>query len=194
LRISTWRLIGRDGSEATLLRYSRKVCLPGDRKPSRRHELTGVGRSNIMSKLSAWSPNALAILRIMAALLFMEHGVMKLFHFPAPQPGVPDPLPLLLLSAAIIEVAGGALIASGLFTRVAAFICSGEMAAGYFMVHAPKSFWPALNQGDAAIMFSFVFLYLAVAGPGAWSLDAMFRKSAASAPQREAADRTKVSV
>jgi putative oxidoreductase len=130
-----------------------------------------------MSKLSAWSPNALAVLRIMAALLFMEHGLMKLFHFPAPQPGAPDPLPLLLLAAAIIEVAGGALIAVGLLTRVAAFICSGEMAAGYFMVHAPKSFWPALNQGDAAILFSFVFLYLAFAGPGAWSLDSMFRRS-----------------
>jgi putative oxidoreductase len=131
-----------------------------------------------MSKLSAWSPNALAVLRIMAALLFMEHGLMKLFHFPASQPGAPDPLPLLLLAAAIIEVAGGALIAVGLFTRVTAFICSGEMAAGYFMVHAPKSFWPALNQGDAAILFSFVFLYLAFAGPGAWSLDAIFRRSA----------------
>ncbi len=76
-----------------------------------------------MSKLSAWPPNALAVLRIMAALLFLEHGLMKLFHFPAPQPGAPDPLPLLLLAAAIIEVAGGALIAVGLFTRVAAFIC-----------------------------------------------------------------------
>lgn len=131
-----------------------------------------------MSKLSAWSPNALAVLRIMAALLFMEHGLMKLFHFPTSQPGAPDPLPLLLLAAAIIEVAGGALIAVGLFNRVTAFICSGEMAAGYFMVHAPKSFWPALNQGDAAILFSFVFLYLAFAGPGAWSLDAIFRRSA----------------
>jgi putative oxidoreductase len=105
---------------------------------------------------------------------------MKLFHFPAPQPGAPDPLPLLLLAAAIIEVAGGALIAVGLLTRIAAFICSGEMAAGYFMVHAPKSFWPGLNQGDAAILFSFVFLYLVFAGPGAWSLDAMFRRSAES--------------
>jgi putative oxidoreductase len=140
-----------------------------------------------MSKLSAWSPNALAALRIFAALLFMEHGLMKLFHFPAAQPGAPDPLPLLLLAAAIIEVAGGALIALGLFTRVAAFICSGEMAIGYFMAHAPKSFWPALNQGDAAILFTFVFLYLAFAGPGTWSLDAIFRKSSASAPQPDVA-------
>lgn len=130
-----------------------------------------------MSKLAAWSPHALAVLRIMTALLFMQHGLMKLFHFPAAQPGAPDPLPLLLLAAAIIEVAGGALIAMGLLSRFAAFICSGEIAIGYFLVHAPKSFWPALNQGDAAILFSFVFFYLIFAGPGAWSLDAVLRKS-----------------
>ncbi|MGO9427304.1 DoxX family protein [Rhodoblastus sp.] len=135
-----------------------------------------------MSKLAAWSPHALAVLRIMTALLFMEHGLMKLFHFPAPQPGAPDPLPLLLLAAAIIEVVGGALIAMGLLTRFAAFICSGEIAIGYFLVHAPKSFWPALNQGDAAILFSFVFFYLIFAGPGAWSLDAHLRRSPSSAP------------
>ncbi len=135
-----------------------------------------------MSKLAAWSPHALAVLRIVTALLFMEHGLMKRFHFPAPQPGAPDPLPLLLLAAAIIEVVGGALIAMGLLTRFAAFICSGEIAIGYFLVHAPKSFWPALNQGDAAILFSFVFFYLIFAGPGAWSLDAHLRRSPSSAP------------
>ena len=138
-----------------------------------------------MLKLAAWQPHALAVLRIMTALLFVEHGLMKLVHFPAPQPGAPDPLPSLLLAAAIIEVVGGALIGMGLFTRVAAFICSGEMAAGYFLAHAPKSFWPAINQGDAAILFSFIFLYLIFAGPGAWSLDARLRKP--SAPQRDAA-------
>ncbi len=106
---------------------------------------------------------------------------MKLFHFPAAQPGAPNPLPSLLLAAAIIELAGGALIATGLLTRFAAFICSGEIAVGYFMVHAPKSFWPALNQGDAAILFSFIFFYLIFAGPGAWSLDAVLRKSQSSA-------------
>jgi len=135
-----------------------------------------------MSKLAAWSPHALAVLRIVTALLFMEHGLMKLFHFPAPQPGAPDPLPSLLFVAAIIEVVGGALIAMGLLTRFAAFICSGEIAIGYFLVHAPKSFWPALNQGDAAILFSFVFFYLIFAGPGAWSLDAHLRRSPSSAP------------
>jgi putative oxidoreductase len=130
-----------------------------------------------MSKLDAWTPQALAVLRIMAALLFMEHGLMKLFHFPAPQPGVPDPLPTILLAAAIIEVVGGALIALGLFTRLAAIVCSGEMAAGYFMVHAPKTFWPALNGGDAAILFCFVFFYFIFAGGGARSLDGLMRKS-----------------
>jgi putative oxidoreductase len=130
-----------------------------------------------MSKLDEWSPQALAVLRIVAALLFMEHGLMKLAHFPAAQPGVPNPLPPILVAAALIELAGGALIVVGLFTRLAAFVCSGEMAAGYFMVHAAKGFWPALNGGDAAILFSFVFLYLVFAGGGAWSLDAVFRKT-----------------
>lgn len=114
-----------------------------------------------------------ALLRIMAALLFMEHGLMKLFAFPAAQPGVPSPLPALLVAAAVIEVAGGALIVLGLFTRLAAFLCAGEMAVGYFMAHASKSFWPGVNGGDAAILFCFVFLYIAAAGPGAWSIDGM---------------------
>jgi putative oxidoreductase len=132
-----------------------------------------------MSKLSVWSPQALALLRIVAALLFMEHGLMKLIHFPAPQPGVSDPLPAMLVVAATIEIVGGAMIALGLFTRIAAFISSGEMAAGYFMVHAPKTFWPALNGGDAAILFCFVFLYFFFAGGGAWTLDGLTRKSGA---------------
>jgi putative oxidoreductase len=129
-----------------------------------------------MPNLSAWAPRVLSVLRIIAALLFMEHGLMKLFDFPGPQPGVPDALPPLLLAAAAIEVVGGALIALGLFTRAAAFICSGEMAAAYFMMHAPQNFWPALNQGDAAILYCFVFLYLVFAGGGAWSLDRAVRK------------------
>jgi putative oxidoreductase len=114
-----------------------------------------------------------ALLRIMAALLFMEHGLMKLLAFPAAQPGAPSPLPAILVAAALIELVGGALIAIGLFTRLVAFVCAGEMAVGYFMAHASKGFWPALNGGDAAILFCFVFLYIAAAGPGAWSVDAM---------------------
>ncbi len=126
-----------------------------------------------MPDTGKWSPKLLSVLRIIAALLFMEHGLMKLFHFPAPQPGVPDPLPTLLLVAALIEAIGGTLLVLGLFTRVVAFVCSGEMAVGYFMAHASQGFWPALNGGDAAILFCFVFLYLAAAGPGEWSLDAL---------------------
>ena len=121
--------------------------------------------------LEKWQPQLLALLRIMAALLFMEHGTAKLFHFPVPQPGTPDPLPPLLLAAAIIEVVGGVLVALGLFTRLAAFLLACEIAVGYFLFHFPQSFWPVVNQGDAAILFCFVFLYISSAGPGAWSID-----------------------
>ena len=129
-----------------------------------------------MPNLDVWAPRVLSLLRIIAALLFMEHGLMKLFHFPGPQPGAPDPLPMILMAAAWIEVVGGGLIALGLFTRAAAFVCSGQMAAAYFMAHAPQGFWPALNGGEAAILYCFVFLYLAFAGPGIWSIDALVRK------------------
>ena len=81
-----------------------------------------------MGNLNVWAPRVLSVLRIIAALIFMEHGLMKVFHFPAAQPGVPTPLPTFLIAAAWIEIIGGALIAAGLFTRIAAFICSGEMA------------------------------------------------------------------
>lgn len=128
-----------------------------------------------MSKFEAWSPRVLAALRVIAALLFMEHGLMKLIHFPAAQPGVPDPLPPILLIGAVIEVVTGALIALGLFTRTAAFIASGEMAVGYFLFHAKQGFWPGLNGGDAAILFSFVFLNLVFAGAGAFSLDGVIK-------------------
>jgi putative oxidoreductase len=129
-----------------------------------------------MPNLDAWSPRVLSILRIITALLYMEHGLMKMFHFPAPQPGVPDPLPTILMAAAWIEIVGGSLIALGLFTRAAAFICSGQMAVAYFMAHNSQNPWPGLNQGDAAILFSFGFFYLVFAGPGPWSLDALVRK------------------
>ncbi|MDB5466018.1 MAG: DoxX family protein [Phenylobacterium sp.] len=129
-----------------------------------------------MPNLDAWSPRVLSILRIVAALLFMEHGLMKLFHFPAAPPGLPSPLPMILVAAGWIEIVGGALIALGLFTRAAAFVCSGEMAVAYFMVHAPQNVWPALNMGEAAVLYCFVFLYLIFAGAGLWSLDALVRK------------------
>jgi putative oxidoreductase len=124
-----------------------------------------------MAQLDRWSPQALGLLRIVAALLFIEHGLMKLLQFPGPQPGVPYPLPMLLVAAGVIEVIGGPLIALGIGTRIVAFLASGEMAVGYFIVHFPHSFWPGLNEGDAAIMFCFIFLYLVFAGPGAWSVE-----------------------
>ena len=129
-----------------------------------------------MANLIAWAPRALSLLRLIAALAFMEHGLMKLFDFPAPQPGAPDPLPSLLFAAAWIEVAGGALLALGLFTRAVAFICSGEMAVAYFMAHASKGFYPALNGGEAAVLYCFVFFYLIFAGPGSISLDTLLRR------------------
>jgi putative oxidoreductase len=129
--------------------------------------------------LERFQPQLRAIMRIMTALLFMEHGLAKLIHFPVPQPGVPNPLPPLLIAAAIVEVAGGALIVLGLFTRLVAFLCAGEMAIGYFLFHFPQSFWPIVNMGEAAILYCFIFLYISAAGPGAWSLDAMRMKAPA---------------
>lgn len=117
----------------------------------------------------------LAILRIVAGLLFLEHATQKFLAFPVPFP-VPPPLPPMLIGAGVIELVGGLLITLGLFTRLAAFIAAGEMAAAYFITHFPRSFWPAANMGEAAILFCFVFLYIAAAGPGAWSVDgARFR-------------------
>ena len=121
--------------------------------------------------LSRWQPQLLAILRIVAALLFIAHGTVKLFDWPVAAAGLPDPLPPMLLAAAIIEVGAGLLILVGFLTRLAAFIASGQMAVAYWIGHAPQSPWPVANEGDAAILFCFVFLYIAAAGPGAWSID-----------------------
>jgi putative oxidoreductase len=126
--------------------------------------------------LSRWQPQLLAILRIVTGLLFLEHGLSKLFAFPVPFPV--HPLPTLLLAAAAIECVAGFLVTIGLFTRLAAFIASGEMAVAYWMQHFPKSPWPIANMGEGAILFCFVFLYLAAAGPGAWSIDAARTRNA----------------
>ncbi len=120
-------------------------------------------------RLSAYRPYGLAALRIMTALLFIEHGTMKLFGFPAAQGD--GPLSTLFLIAALLETFGGILILIGFATRPVAFLLAGEMAIAYFMAHMPHSFFPAINQGDAAILFCFVFLYLFFAGAGAWSVD-----------------------
>ncbi|MGH6924975.1 MAG: DoxX family protein [Propylenella sp.] len=122
------------------------------------------------NRLSARSPHALAALRIVTALLLIEHGTQKLFGFPGAFPMDMNPL---LWVAALLEVFGGLLVLVGFFTRPAAFILSGEMAVGYFMVHAPQGFYPLFNGGEPAVLFCFVFLFLVFAGPGAWSVDAM---------------------
>jgi putative oxidoreductase len=122
-------------------------------------------------KLDSWSPYALAALRIVAALIFMEHGTQKLFGFPEPpQSGLP-PLLSLFGVGAILELVGGFLILIGAFTRPVAFVLAGEMAVAYWLFHAPRSFYPALNGGDAAILYCFVFLLLVFTGPGALSVD-----------------------
>ena len=121
--------------------------------------------------LSRWQPELLAILRIVTALLFIEHGTAKLFDFPVAVEGMPQPLPPLVIAAAWIEIVAGGLILIGLFTRLAAFIASGEMAVAYWMSHFPRDPWPIANNGDAAILYCFIFLYLAAAGAGAWSVD-----------------------
>ena len=121
--------------------------------------------------LERFQPQLLAILRIVTGLLFLEHGLSKFFGFPVPFPI--HPLPTLLLAAGVIELVAGLLITIGLFTRLAAFVASGEMAVAYWMQHFPKSPWPLANMGEGAILFCFVFLYICAVGPGAWSLDHM---------------------
>ena len=124
------------------------------------------------SAAAVWAPRLLSILRIIAALLFLEHGAVKLFGFPAHGPGH---LPPLMLLAGVLEVGGGLLLALGLFSRPVAFILSGEMAVAYFIAHFPHGFYPILNHGEPAILFCFVFLYIAFAGPGPWNLESRLR-------------------
>lgn len=133
-----------------------------------------MSQPTIENRLAVYAPMILSILRIVAGLIFMEHGTGKLFGFPG---GGEMPTVLSLLwFAGILETFGGLLIALGLFTRPAAFLVSGEMAMAYFMVHLPNSFFPALNKGDAAILYCFVFLYLVFAGSGPLSLDALRKR------------------
>ncbi|MFT8243756.1 DoxX family protein [Roseomonas sp. BN140053] len=120
--------------------------------------------------LTVWAPRMLAVLRIMTALLFIAHGSQKLLDFPPLGRPLPEAMTLSWF-AGVLELVGGILVLLGLFTRPVAFILAGEMAFAYFMGHAPRNFFPVLNGGDAAILFCFIFLYLSVAGPGAWALD-----------------------
>jgi putative oxidoreductase len=123
-------------------------------------------------RLSAYSPQALAALRIVAGVLFLEAGVYHVFGRPKlDYPPPPPEMATILLVAGWLELAGGLLIIFGYLTRPTAFVLSGMMAVAYWGFHAPSSFWPVANMGGPAILYCFIFLYLVFAGPGAWSVD-----------------------
>ncbi len=128
-----------------------------------------------MSKMDAfylqWSPRLLSVLRIVTAFLFIQHGSMKLLGFPPSEAFAGVKLFSLIGFAGVLELFGGLMVLFGLFTRPVAFILSGEMAFAYFMAHAPHGLYPMLNHGELAVLYCFVFLYLAAAGGGVWSID-----------------------
>jgi putative oxidoreductase len=129
-----------------------------------------------------WKPRMLSVLRIILGLLFLEHGLAKLFDFPHPPNHVPYALFTLNPGLqGLLELAGGFLLALGLFTRLVAFVLAGDMAVAYFMAHSPKGFFPLLNGGELAIVYCFVFLYFWFAGGGEWSLDRLRAPTPASA-------------
>ena len=124
-------------------------------------------------------PNiTLALLRIVAGLMFMQHGAQKLFHVLVPPTMQMPTFPMFsqLWFAGVIELVGGALLVLGLFTRIVAFLASGEMAVAYFQAHAPQGFFPIVNQGELAVLYCFVWLMFAGTGPGRWSLDQLFAR------------------
>ena len=131
----------------------------------------------MLENMAAWAPRALSVLRIITGLMVIQHGMAKLIGFPAVA-SFAKLNPMSLIGAAgFIELIGGALLIVGFLTQPAAFIVSGEMAFAYFMVHAPKSFFPLINGGTLAIIFCFACLYLSTAGAGPWSVDAATRRA-----------------
>ena len=130
------------------------------------------GTESPIQMLGRFQEHSFALLRIVTGYLFLWHGTQKLLDFPAPYPwGEPD---MLATIGGGIEIVGGLLVMIGLFTRLSAFICSGQMAVAYWMFHAPQAnpIFPILNGGDLAILYSFAFLYIACRGAGIWSVDA----------------------
>jgi putative oxidoreductase len=125
--------------------------------------------------LRPWSPQLLSVLRIVTGFLCIAHGTQKWLSFPAP-PRQPVELTSMAGVAGALELVGGALMILGLLTRPAAFVLSGLMAFAYFLAHAPNGFWPLLNRGELAALYSFVFLYFAAAGAGPWSIDRLLRR------------------
>jgi putative oxidoreductase len=126
-----------------------------------------------VSFYSKWTPRLLSVLRIAVALLFIEHGSEKLFGFPPAAQHATESLTLLSGVGGVLEFFGGLLILFGLFTRPVAFLLAGEMAVAYFMFHAPDGFFPLQNRGELAALYSWAFLFMAVAGGGVWSLDGL---------------------
>jgi putative oxidoreductase len=128
------------------------------------------------ARMETWRPYILSILRIVIGLLFLQHGLSKVFNFPAPSPV--GALSGLLILAAFLETVGALLFVVGAYTRIVAFVLSGEMAFAYFMAHAPRSFYPIVNGGGAAVAYCFIFLYFAFAGGGLLSVDRTILKQA----------------
>lgn len=128
--------------------------------------------------LGRFAPHAYALLRIVAGVLWIFHGTQKLFGWPGTRPPAKD---MLRITAGVIEVFGGSLIVVGLFASFAAFIASGTMAVAYFLRHAGlgNDFYPIVNRGEAAVLYCFLFLFIAAAGAGIWSLDALRRRAGA---------------
>jgi putative oxidoreductase len=127
--------------------------------------------TSLYASLDKGRPYILSVMRIVIALLFIEHGMQKYFGFPSAGP----PMTTLLYVQGVIEIVGGIFLLIGAYTRVVAFILAGDMAVAYFMAHFPRSFFPAVNGGDAAVLFCFIFFYIFFAGGGPWSLDRAYR-------------------
>jgi len=128
----------------------------------------------LYTRIERLRPYVLSILRIVVALLFLQHGLSKVFGFPVPGPSLSG----LFILAAVLETIGSLLLLVGAYTRIVAFILSGEMAFAYFMAHAPRSVYPLANGGELAVLFCFIFFYFVFAGGGPWSVDRAVLKQA----------------
>jgi putative oxidoreductase len=130
-------------------------------------KLTEADMRSLHANLDTARPYILSIVRIIVALLFLQHGLQKYFAFPSAGP----PMRPILHAQGLIEIIGGVLLFLGVYTRLVAFVLAGDMAVAYFLAHAPRSFFPAVNGGDAAVLYCFIFFYMVFAGGGRWSFD-----------------------